>query len=148
MARSYQTPEYLSLSDSTKATYRGIIEGFRAAHGDKHAAMLQRDHVQTIIGAKSATPSAANNLLRMIRMLMQHALDMGLAREDPTKGIRRFKAKTTGFRREKKSISLSSLRTMPTTRERTLPFRFYFTPGSDDPMWSAWGGSTSAMVPS
>lgn len=97
VARYYQTPEFVGLSKSTKTTYRGIIEGFRKEHGDKRVARLEREHVRRIVAAKSATPSAANNLLRMIRMLMQHAMDMEMRNDDPTKGIRKFKSKTQGF---------------------------------------------------
>lgn len=97
IVRYYQTPDFKGLSDSTKATYRGIIESFRAQHGGKRVAKLRRDHVRKIVGAKSDTPAAANNLLRMIRMLMQHAMDMGMIREDPTAGIRAMKRKATGF---------------------------------------------------
>ncbi len=98
VTRYYQTPEFLSLSNSTRTTYRGIIEGFRKVHGDKRVAKLDREHVRIIVGAKAKTPSAANNLLRMIRMLMQHAIDMGMRRDDPTIGIRKFKSSPQGFK--------------------------------------------------
>lgn len=50
--------------ESTKTTYRGIIERFRADHGDKGVAKMERQHVWKIIGAKAETPAAANTLPR------------------------------------------------------------------------------------
>lgn len=97
VARYYHTSDYRALSPTTQATYRGIIERFRLEHGDKRVAKLEREHVRRIIGAKSETPSAANNLLRMIRMLMKHALDMEMIRNDPTRGVRPMKTNSVGF---------------------------------------------------
>lgn len=97
VARYYETHDFKRLSPSSKATYRGIIERFREEHGDKRVSKLRRDHVRKIVGKKSDTPAAANNLLRMIRMLWQHALDMGMAKEDPTAGLKPIRTKSAGF---------------------------------------------------
>lgn len=97
IASYYRSADYRALSDSTKATYRGIIERFRVAHGHRIVKEMERQHVQKIIGAKAETPAAANNLLRMIRMLMRHAVDLGWRRDDPTQGVRKVKNKSAGF---------------------------------------------------
>lgn len=97
VASYYETPDYKGLSVTTKATYRGIIERFRAEHGDKRVAKIQREHIKHLVAAKSETPMAANNLLRMVRMLMKHAMDTDLRRDDPTAGIRRIKNRSQGF---------------------------------------------------
>lgn len=98
VASYYRTSDFTGLSDSTKATYRGIIERFRADHGDKRVAHLQRQHVQKIIGEKSETPAAANNLLRMLHLLMRHAVDLGWRGDDPTQGVRKIRRKSGGFK--------------------------------------------------
>lgn len=98
VASYYRTSDFTGLSDSTKATYRGIIERFRSNHGDKRVAHMQRQHVQKIIGEKAATPAAANNLLRMIHLLMRHAVDLGWRGDDPTQGVRKVRHKTDGFK--------------------------------------------------
>ncbi|MFE3838333.1 hypothetical protein [Pseudogemmobacter sonorensis] len=66
----YKTSDFTNLSDSTKATYRGIIERFRAEHGDKRVAHMERKHLQKLVSDKAATPAAANNMLRMVHLLM------------------------------------------------------------------------------
>ena len=93
----YRSPEFRGLSFSTQATYRNIIERFREAHGDKRVAAIQRQHIKAIIGAKAETPAAANNLLRMIRMLMIFAVDIGMRSDDPTFRLKGVRHQSEGF---------------------------------------------------
>ncbi|MDI6026102.1 tyrosine-type recombinase/integrase [Corticibacterium sp. UT-5YL-CI-8] len=97
IASFYKTSGFVSLSDSTKTTYRGILERFREEHGTKRVSHLQAQHVRKIIDEKTATPAAANNLLRMIHLLLAHAVDMGWRRDDPTRDVKKVKHKTAGF---------------------------------------------------
>lgn len=93
----YNSIEFRRLSPATKATYRGIIERFRIEHGDKTVANLQKDHIKRLMAAKAETPAAANNFLRMVRMLMVFAVEIGMRRDDPTLGIKKIKSRSTGF---------------------------------------------------
>ncbi|WP_406737044.1 tyrosine-type recombinase/integrase [Thioclava sp. GXIMD4215] len=93
----YNTSDFKGLSDSTKVTYRGIIERFRADHGHRLVKEMQREHVQKIVAKKSDTPAAANNMLRMIHLLMRHAVESGWRRDDPTQGVRKVRNKSAGF---------------------------------------------------
>ena len=76
----FNSKGFRSLSSATQATYRGILEGFRSEHGDKRIALLDRKHIERLISKKAETPSAANNLLRMLRVLMQFAVGDGMRR--------------------------------------------------------------------
>jgi integrase len=89
--------EFAGLADETRRTRRNILERFREAHGEKRIAAIERKHVQALIDAKAATPSAARNLLAVIRLLMQFALDAGIRTDDPTLGVKRIKIKTDGY---------------------------------------------------
>ncbi len=83
-------------SVETQKMRRAILERFRAEHGEKRIAMLQREHIARILGSKK--PFAARNWLKTIRGLMQFSLEVGLIKEDPTVGIKPAKAPTTeGF---------------------------------------------------
>jgi integrase len=93
----FGSAQFLSLSPSTQATYRGIIERFRAEHGHRRVAHLQRDKLSEMLGNRVKTPSAANNWLRMVRMLMQLAIEMGMRNDDPTLGIKTLKIRSDGF---------------------------------------------------
>ncbi|MFI5410157.1 tyrosine-type recombinase/integrase [Kaistia sp. UC242_56] len=97
IAAYYSTPEFTGLRDSTKVTYRGIIERFREKHGDKRVALIERQHIKAIIGAMAETPSAANNLLDRLKSLMTLALDIGLRKDDPTIRVRGFRISGDGF---------------------------------------------------
>ena len=97
VASYYRTSDYTGLSDVTKRTYRNILERFRTEHGDKRVAMLQRQHVQKLIGERAETPAAANRLLRMIHILMRHAIEANWRRDDPTLGVRKVRETSTGF---------------------------------------------------
>ena len=89
----YRSGEWGNLGDSTKTTYRGIFERFREAYGDKPVDSLERRHVREMVAAKAKTPAAANNLLRMIRMLMRFAIEEEWRKDDPTVGVKAFKKK-------------------------------------------------------
>ena len=87
----YRSPEFAGLKASTQAVRRNIIERFRAEHGDKPLARLERDHIKKIIGDKAATPEAANNLLKVLRVLLAHAVDIGMLEHNPAVCVKRFK---------------------------------------------------------
>lgn len=58
---------------------------------------MEKRHLQKIIADKAGTPAAANNMLRMVHLLMRHAVDLGWRGDDPTQGVRKVKHKTGGF---------------------------------------------------
>jgi integrase len=89
---------FADLADETRRTRRNLLERFREAHGDKRIASIEKKHVQALIDAKAATPSAARNLLAVIRLLMKFAIEAGIRADDPTLGVKRVKIKTDGFR--------------------------------------------------
>jgi integrase len=89
--------EFAGLAPESRRTRRNIMERFRETHGEKPVALIERQHVQAIVDAKAATPSAARNLLAMIRILMQAAIKAGIRADDPTIGVKRAKIRTDGF---------------------------------------------------
>jgi integrase len=93
----YATPAFTGLAASSKKTYRSTLERFRAAHGSKRVASLERRHIKAIIGAMAATPAAANKLLDKLKLLMALAVDEGWRKDDPTVGVKGFSQKTEGF---------------------------------------------------
>ena len=79
----YRSPEFRDLKPSTQAVRRNIIEKFRAVHGDKPLKGLGRVHIQQIIGDKAATPEAANNLLKVLRVLLAYAVSLDMIASNP-----------------------------------------------------------------
>lgn len=60
------------VTEDTRKTRRRIIERFRARHGDKRVALLQREHLQEML-AEIGKPSAQRHWLKAIRGLMRAA---------------------------------------------------------------------------
>jgi hypothetical protein len=54
---------FQNLAAETRRTRKNILERFRERHGDKRIALLQADHVKSMLAAKAGTPQAANNFL-------------------------------------------------------------------------------------
>lgn len=93
----YSSPGFTSLRPSTARVYRNILERFREEHGQKSVAGMQPRHVRAIMAAKAATPDAANRLLGMISLLMDHAVALELRPDNPALGIKRLRHKVGGF---------------------------------------------------
>lgn len=93
----YGTPDFTGLADSSRRTYRNMLERFREVHGQKQVATLTRAHIKAIIGAMSETPAAANNLLDRLRVLMKLAMDDEWRTDDPTYRVKGFKLRGDGF---------------------------------------------------
>jgi integrase len=105
IVRWYASRQFLGFEASTKSTFRGIAERFRAEHGEKPIALIQREHVQRILSAKAAAPGptgkptieASNNLLKVLRYLMRFAVEEKMRKDDPTLGLKFIRAKSKGF---------------------------------------------------
>jgi len=90
----YNSLGFRSLKPSSQAIYRRIIDRFCREHGDKRAATLQREHIVKLMAARK--PGSANGLQKVLRMMMQHAIETGLRADDPTCDIRAIIVKTDG----------------------------------------------------
>lgn len=86
----YASPEFLGLKPSTRAKNRGLIDRFCEEHGRRLVRQMTRQHVAAIVGRKAATPAGANNLLKMLRMLIRYGIANQWRPDDPTAGIRKF----------------------------------------------------------
>lgn len=97
IAAFYRSADFVQLRDSTKATYRGILERFRAEHGSKPVRRLEARNLRKIISAKAETPAAANNLLRVLRLVLRFGVEDGWIASDPSQGVRKVKHRAKGF---------------------------------------------------
>jgi integrase len=90
----YNSHCFRSLRPSSQAIYRRIIDRFCREHGDKRAATLRREHIVKLMAARK--PGSANGLHKVLRMMMQHAIETGLRTDDPTRDIKAIIVKTDG----------------------------------------------------
>jgi integrase len=93
----YRSPEFRGLKPSTQMVRRNVLERFRVQHGDKPVARLERAHIKDMIGAKASTPEAANNLLKVLRVLLGHGVDAGMVQNNPAIGIKRYRSSGDGI---------------------------------------------------
>jgi integrase len=93
----YRSPDFLGLKTTTQSVRRNIIERFRALHGSKPLKGLRRTHIKEIIGAKAETPEAANNLLKVLRVLLDYAVDQEMIDSNPATGVKRYRSRGDGI---------------------------------------------------
>jgi hypothetical protein len=94
----FSSPAFRTKAASTQYTYRNVIDRLCREHGDKRAALLQREHVIKLLAARAHTPGTANSLRRSLRALMQHAVEIGMRSDDPTRDVRKApNSKRSGY---------------------------------------------------
>jgi integrase len=92
IATYFASADFARLRPSTQRAYRLVMERFSAEHGHRSVREMRREHVKRIFGDKAATPGAANDLLKKIRILVRFAIDLEWRRDDPTLHIKKFAA--------------------------------------------------------
>jgi integrase len=100
----YGSIEFRGLKPSTQALYRQLIDKFcretdkdGQLYGDKNAATLQREHIVKLMAGRAKQPGSANGLRNVLRVLMKHAVEVGLRADDPTRDVRAIRVKSDGF---------------------------------------------------
>ncbi len=91
----YRDQSFLALAPSTQRPLRGILEHFRAEHGEKRIALLQRQHITTLLNSKKRF--AARHWLMAIRALMKYAVEIGVRGDNPAAGVKLPNMKTDGY---------------------------------------------------
>jgi integrase len=88
----------------TQSTYRNLINRFcdeadkeGRKLGDKSAATLQRYHIVKLMAARADKPDSANGLRKVLRAMMQHAVEMGLRADDPTRDVKSICINSDGY---------------------------------------------------
>jgi len=90
----YKSEAWSNLTPASQATFRPVIEKFRARHGSKRVAVLQPAHIAHMLAAVPKL-SARDKMLKAIRLLMTFAIP-SLRKDDPTAGISITLPKTKG----------------------------------------------------
>jgi integrase len=97
LVAAYYKSDFRGLKASTQAHRRRIIERFRAKYGDCYLKELQRNHIQDIISDMAeATPEAANNLVKILRVMLNYAVTANMIPNNPATGLKRYKSFGTG----------------------------------------------------
>jgi integrase len=92
IASYMRTAAYIGLRATTKAGYASRIEALRTQHGHRTVVGLTRERIVTgILQPYADKPGAALSTLKMLRVLIRHAIDVGWLKHDPSVGIKRPK---------------------------------------------------------
>jgi integrase len=94
---SYYKLVFPRLKDSTQSERRYILERFRSEHGSKPVRLLRHEHVAAIIAARAKKPNAANNLLKTLHTLFEHAIAVNMITTNPASDVKKFKIQSDGF---------------------------------------------------
>lgn len=94
IAAYYKSKAYAGLKEITRKTYRNAIERFRRAHGDLLVKGVRYRHIAHIL---DALPSDGENWRKVIRLLLNHALERGWIDVHPMAGMRRPRKAAKGF---------------------------------------------------
>ena len=94
---SYYRTDFRRLKPSTQRLWRNIIERFRSEHGSKPVARLERKHIKDIIGAKAQDLQQIVGRLRRRRLLLNHAVEIGMIANNPATGVKRYESHGDGF---------------------------------------------------
>lgn len=99
----YASAEWQTLRPTTRRTYKGIFDRFRDLKlgetrcGGLPVAQLQPKHIRKILDGMADRSAAANNLLKIIRVVMTFAVDRGWRDDNPAAHIKPLKRRTDGF---------------------------------------------------
>lgn len=97
IARFYRSKAWNEIKETTRYTYRGELERFRAKYGERSAITMNARHVSNLINKMAATPSAANNLRKRLGQLFTLAVQLNWRTDNPAKNVSGIRIKSTGF---------------------------------------------------
>jgi integrase len=88
----FESVAYRRLSATTRHAYQLRAEQLvrEEGIGGRLVAQMKRQHVERMLGKRSAAPAAANNALRVLRLLVNYSIDLGWRTDNPTARVKLF----------------------------------------------------------
>jgi integrase len=97
LGQYYASPEFNKLTVRSQRVRRQTIEPWAIKGGDRPFADLTASDIRRWRDAKQETPGAANNLLKVLRVLFAWAVEHDLAKVNPVRDVKRLVYKVDGF---------------------------------------------------
>lgn len=91
------SPEFAELKASTRKTRLRILDDIAVAGGDLVARDVTQADIRAGRNARAATPSAANNRMKVISAIYEWGKEAGLVDHNPVRGVKRLKEAGKGF---------------------------------------------------
>ncbi|AXI46415.1 hypothetical protein C1J03_10480 [Sulfitobacter sp. SK012] len=86
-----------TISESTRADYRSVIEPLRLKHGKKRIAHMKIRHVMAIKAEMHETPMQANKMLKRLSQMMDLAVTMDWVAANPVLGVSKYATTSEGY---------------------------------------------------
>ncbi|MEP3784945.1 MULTISPECIES: tyrosine-type recombinase/integrase [Paracoccaceae] len=87
----YKSSRYIKLKPRTALDYDKYLNFFKDIMGDKNPVNLKRKDVIRLRDSNGAKPYFANYSLRVLRVVMEHCVDLGWREENPARGVSEIK---------------------------------------------------------
>lgn len=97
VAALYNTPRWRKMRPSSRRTYQGIIEKFRARNGNRKITAITTAMIDKKLGEMESTPAAANNYRKSLARIFRQAIKMGLMKHNPVEATDAYKMEGEGF---------------------------------------------------
>lgn len=97
IAALYNTPRWRAMRPSSRRTYQGIIEKFRARNGHRKITSITTAIIDKKLGEMQSTPAAANNYRKALSRVFRQAIKMGLMKHNPVEATDAYKMEGEGF---------------------------------------------------
>lgn len=91
------SPQFQGLRPNTQAARSRILNKLAEEYGDMPAAMSPKT-IRAARNARSGTPAAANEWVKVMSAMYSWGADMGYVEDNPAKAIKRLKTSTAGHR--------------------------------------------------
>lgn len=93
LIKSYhRSPRYKHLKPRTALDYDKYLEFFRERMGEANPATMKRKDVIRMRDANADKPYFANYSLRVLRVLLEHCVDLGWSNTNPARGVAEIKS--------------------------------------------------------
>lgn len=87
-----ESPRYTGLAPRTARDYEKVLDWARGAIGPLPVAAMQRKDVIRARDTNADTIRFANYIVQVVRILFEHAIDLGWRDDNPAKGVSLFKS--------------------------------------------------------
>jgi hypothetical protein len=92
-----ESPEFKSLADQTKRSYRARAESVREQYGHLDWRVVKVHHLYQIRNTHQEHPSRANDFLQIFRFVGEQALQLGVRETNPAKEVKELRMDTVGY---------------------------------------------------
>ena len=93
----FGSAEHKQMEPRSRHVRRMILDKLCDQHGDKPAGLMEARHVRQIRDARADAPEAANGMVKALRAVFRHAMQVDLVRHNPARDVEYLRSGSEGF---------------------------------------------------